>query len=327
MARIPAYLNLPRTAYELRQTNESGVSRVILDGIIDGAPELQHEQSVDVTQFPVGKDTYISDHAIVRPFNLRGRLIVNNSVSLDGKVRTIQSLENAWTSIRSVFISRQTFDVITSFASYQDMIFTNLSREESPDTGTALVINFSMQQVQRVEIDTTGGGTGGSTGRGTGGSTGRGTGGSTGRGTGGTGDEPQGDGTANSGTLNRGRQPLTDVVTADRERDIRLSGFISVANVVNQRFQTTLPSRPILNATISINYNATNSLWTIDVANAGGAQVLANARLINNAFILLKLGNESYGQIQVISQVTGDPGPPTGNSPWGNQHSLIWSID
>ena len=312
---IPAQFNLPKSPYELRQQNDEGISRLILGGIIDGIPELQHDQAVDVTQFPIGKDTYVSDHAIVRPFTLRGKFIVSNSVSLTGKVRTIQNLENAWKSIRAVFLSRQTLDVVTSFQVYPDMIFTNLSREESPGTGTALVINFSMQQVQRVEIDITGSASTGSASTGSGSDVGE------------SRSEPQGDGTANGGTLNRGRQPLTDVESGDRERDVSLSGIFSVANVINQRFQTTLPSIPILNATISINFNATNQMWTIDVANAGGAQVLANERLLNGTSINLKLGNESYGQLEVVSQVSGDPGSPSGNSPWGNQHILRWVFD
>ena len=304
MPRIPAYLNLPRTAYELRQRDEAGISRVILDGVIDGAPELQHGHSVDVTQFPIGKETYVSDHAIVRPFTLRGRFIVTNSTSLSGKVRTIQSLENAWTSIRSVFISRQTFDVVTSLAAYPDMIFTNLSREESPGTGTSLIIDFAMQQVQRVEIEVTRSGESSD-----------------------SGIEPQGDGSSNGGTLNRGRQPLVNVIQDSRDVDSRLSGTISLANVIHQRFLTTFPSSPILNSTILINYNATNAMWTIDMMNAGNAQVLANARLLNGTNIPLRLGNESYGQLIVHSQVAGDPGAPSGNSPWGNEHSLHWNLD
>ena len=162
---------LPQTAFDIS----------ILAGYIDGAPELRHDQSVEVTQFPIGKDAYVTDHAIVRPFQLGGRLIVSNRVSRNGRASNLQRMEIAWGALRAVFHNRQAVQVGTAHATYSEMLFTRLSRDESSETGTALVVDFQMQQIQRVGD----------------------------LGTSPTGDEePTGDGSVTGGTLDRGFQPL-----------------------------------------------------------------------------------------------------------------------
>ena len=141
MPLIRASLLLPRTAFDV----------AILRGHIDGAPELRHSQTVETTQFPIGKNAYVTDHAIVRPLTFGGRFICSNRVTRQGKAAGLQRQRIAWGAMRSLFLQRNPVQVVTAHATYTEMLLTSLARDENKDTGTALIVDFQMQQIQRIE--------------------------------------------------------------------------------------------------------------------------------------------------------------------------------
>lgn len=273
-------LLLPQTAFNVS----------ILNGYIDGAPELRHEQSVEVTQFPIGKDAYVTDHAIVRPFTLGGRLVVSNRVSRNGTASTLQRMENAWDALRSVFHQRLPVQVGTAHATYAEMLFTRLSRDESAETGTALVVDFQMQQIQRVGD----------------------------LGTSPTGDEePTGGGGVNEGTLDRGFQPLVNTVFGDRS-GTPTSGNVPVANVVNQRLETELGTRRVQ---IEISWHTDNEFWELAVFDTTGSAFLARKLF---AGPVIRFGDDE-DEFEVISNTgSADPPAPTETGPWGSDFQLQW---
>ena len=261
----------------------------LLQGHIDLAPELRHNQSVQVTQFPIGKDTFVTDHAIVRPFMLGGQFIVSNSVDKAGNPVTLDRLENAWNAILMLFRSRQTVQVATAHMTYSEMLFTEVNRVESNETGTALVIDFQMQQIQRIQ-DVSGTRTEED-------------------------DEPTGDGEPNSGTLDRGSQPLENVVYDD-EGDIH-SGIIPLANVWVQRQETVLGTTPF---GIEVTYHENGTFWSIVLSDSTG-KVNISEKLFAGPQIDIRFGN-----LEVLTSANVDAYPPlpSETGPWGSDYRLQW---
>lgn len=300
MAVQPVSILLPRTAFE-PQTS-SGLA--ILGGYVDLTPELRHNLTIHVTRVPVGRNALIADHAIVQPFNLAGQFICSNAVDREGQQVQLGRMRDAWSAILSLARKREPMQVITAHMVYPQMMFTQVAREENADTGTALVVDFEMQQVQRVSVNAGDSDSSGGTGGGTGGG---GTGGEGGGGTGGQNDNP----------ADRGRISLVNT-TQDREGAI-VSGEIPLANLFHQTFDIFLGSTDFY---FEVSFVEETSLWAFAMSDVTGKYVKTGNLLVGP---VLDLG--SYGLLSVRSSSDVDEMPPlpSGTSPWGTSYHFQWS--
>ncbi|MDE2725207.1 MAG: hypothetical protein OXI59_17700 [Gemmatimonadota bacterium] len=265
-----------------------------LSNHVDGTPELRHGQNIQVTQFPIGRNAYVTDHAIVKPFSLSGRFICSNQINRRGKPVSLDRMRVAWETLLRLSRQRQPFKVVTALAVYDEMLFTSLERDENAETGTALIMDFSMIQIQRIdrqrsELEREGDG------------------------------EPEGNGDPNNGTLNRGSQPLTNV-TYDREGAI-ISGTIPLANVTYQKQDTVLAGTRF---TIDVSWHEADAglFWDIVLTDTTGKVTFTGKLFIGP---VLPLG--SYGNLRVIANanVGTNPPAPSAAGPWGTDYILRWT--
>ena len=281
---VPASIFLPQNVFNVQ----------LLEGHIDLAPELRHSQNVQVTQFPIGKNAYVTDHAIVKPLMFSGQFICSNSMDREGNPVSLDRLSNAWEGILRFLRSRQTVQVATAHITYSEMLLIDVSRAENNETGTALVMDFQMQQIQRIgdgrrtptEEDLE--------------------------------DDGSGDGSREGGTRDRGVQPLENA-TYNSAGEIT-SGIIPLANEWYQRQETALGANIF---SIQVSYLAEVQLWTIDLSDVTG-KVTTTGKLFAGPRIDI-----SYGSLEVLTSANVDAYPPLPSStgPWGTNYRLLWRAE
>ena len=266
-----------------------------LDGHIDGAPELMHEQTVDVTQFPIGKDAFTTDHAIVRPFKLSGRFVTSNRFTRQGRpVSSRQRMQVAWDALLYTLRNRQPVQVMTAHATYANMLFTRISREENETTGTALIVDFQMQQIQYIGIEIGDRRTQGDI-------------------------DPGGDGS--DAVLTRGNQSLIELGFSPGIV-YPTSGTVPLVNVRYQSFSTNLGENGAL---FEITYHENGFFWDMVIYN-----VAVEALLTRPLFAGPKIDiGAGYGTLEVVSSsVETHPSAPSDDQtrPWGTDFKLRWTL-
>lgn len=121
--------------------------------VFDGSISQSHALSAEVSQHPVEQGVDVVDH--VQPQPVR--------VSLKGVVSARPLYEagypgreiDAWAALRSAIESAQPVTLITTLATYENMVISALSVAREKGTGQAIYPDLELRQVRIVESLTT----------------------------------------------------------------------------------------------------------------------------------------------------------------------------
>ncbi len=130
--------------------SESGVTVMGLDRVIDLNPDVDHNQSVSVTAYPIESGGSLTDNAVVEPNKLTIRSYVSDLLISENTALNISPSARAaaaWGVITELMNRREPLTVTTRIQVYNNMLITNLSSSQNEDTGGALVFTIRLEEV------------------------------------------------------------------------------------------------------------------------------------------------------------------------------------
>lgn len=142
---FPAVLTLP-------------VSTVIGGISVDAALEETHEDVLEVTEHPVEAGAQITDHSYKRAQECVLRVGWSNS-SLNALGAIIDGLfsggvmsandyvHGVYSQLKSLQLTRQTFQLTTSLTTYHNMLMTSLRATRDPTTANALMVTATFREI------------------------------------------------------------------------------------------------------------------------------------------------------------------------------------
>lgn len=101
---------------------------------------------LEITKHPVQDGATISDHAYLKPSSLALKVIFTDED---------RPLQETYRLLLELQASKQPFDVVTSKRLYKNMLMKTLAQTTDEETENLLSINFSVEQIIIVQVETT----------------------------------------------------------------------------------------------------------------------------------------------------------------------------
>lgn len=122
-----------------------------------------HDWQRDVTKNPVENGSPVADHIIERPRSITITGMISNAPvegssifsSLAGGLNSDEPVAAAFTTLDQLYKSKSLLTIYTRYATYVDMVITNINIPRSPDVGDAIVFTIQATQIRIVSTQTT----------------------------------------------------------------------------------------------------------------------------------------------------------------------------
>lgn len=136
---------------------------ILISGfVIDAALSEEHASEADVTEFPVEDGSTFTDNVRIKPRRYRMNGIVTDtplddgfrSIESDGSTIVITSSKpsaQAKKALDDIFEAKLPITIVTSLATYKNMVMQSLVFGQDGDTGDALPFSASFTQINVVQ--------------------------------------------------------------------------------------------------------------------------------------------------------------------------------
>lgn len=118
---------------------------------LDAMVEENHEQNVDITEFPLEDGSTISDHMIVKPLELSITAVASSAALsvIDLVSKALNPAISVFEQLTNLKNSKSLVTVITGLKVYPNMGITQFSVTRDKDTGSALFFTMSFREVKK----------------------------------------------------------------------------------------------------------------------------------------------------------------------------------
>lgn len=129
-----------------------------LAGVIDLWPEESHALTVSKTSYPVETGLSGTDNAVVEPKRLVLMGWVSDLLSLLGGIISIPGpgrAKEAWGRVKELMETLEPVTVVTTIATYENMLITAADATVNEDTGKALRFEIILEEILFAETEIT----------------------------------------------------------------------------------------------------------------------------------------------------------------------------
>ena len=135
--------------YRPQKSVITGIEVVTLDATIS----QQHVASVQVTESPIEKGAFVSDHAILKPEELTINGVITSTPTSGGMDESV--ITSTYGALVTMLQNRMTLVISTPLRSYSDMIMDSLNVPRDANTGGVFEFSAHFRQVIFVTTETT----------------------------------------------------------------------------------------------------------------------------------------------------------------------------
>lgn len=121
--------------------------------LVDGIININHNLTLDITEYPLERRISISDQAVFKPPRLRVEFLTSDITFPPNNRASYTRIVDSYDRIRYVMEHVSLVNVITSLHHYRSLLVVNADIPQNVSTGSALRCMLEFQQINLVDVE------------------------------------------------------------------------------------------------------------------------------------------------------------------------------